>query len=347
MILLLTDLHFGARNDSPLFLEHYLEFFETMVFPYIKENDIKEVAHLGDLFDRRKYINFNTLTSVRKRFLEPLAATGVKVHFLIGNHDTYWRNTNEVNSVRELISHYPNFFVYEKPQLVNLGGEDIAFLPWVNKANYEESLEFIKTAKAKFLFGHLELDGYQVMSGIQHDGGMSPTLFERYEGVLSGHFHYRQRKGNIMYLGTPYEMFFSDINQRKGFHLLDMKTRSMKFIENPKKMFHTFQYDEKTAQEEIESGSIEQFRNKFVKLMVYERGNPKIFDDYVSGLVGVGAVLSVVDGVVDVKTDEDPVDMNRSTLELIQDAVDGLQGVKNPSKLKTIIKDLYAESLTL
>ena len=150
-----------------------------------------------------------------------------------------------------------------------------------------------------------------------------------------------------MYLGTPYEMFFSDINQRKGFHLLDLSNRSMKFVENPKKMFYSFQYDEKDAQKEIEEGTLERFRNKFIKLMVYERGNPKIFDDYINALVGVGAVLSVVEGVVEVKTDEEPVDMSRSTLELIQDAVDGLQGVKNPSKLKTIIKDLYAESLTL
>ena len=69
-IAIINDTHFGARNDSPLFLEYFMSFFEKQFFPYCKEHGITKVLHLGDLMDRRKYVNFNTLAEVRKRFVE-------------------------------------------------------------------------------------------------------------------------------------------------------------------------------------------------------------------------------------------------------------------------------------
>lgn len=103
-IAFICDTHFGARNDSPFFLDNALTFFEKQFFPYLKENNITEVIHLGDFFDRRKYVNFNTLSSVRKRFINKFDEENIKLHVTIGNHDTYFRNTNDLNSLKELLT---------------------------------------------------------------------------------------------------------------------------------------------------------------------------------------------------------------------------------------------------
>ena len=98
-IAFICDTHFGARNDSPFFLDNALSFFEKQFFPYLRDNNITNVIHLGDFFDRRKYVNFNTLSVVRKRFVDKVVNDKLNLHITIGNHDTYFRNTNDLNSL--------------------------------------------------------------------------------------------------------------------------------------------------------------------------------------------------------------------------------------------------------
>ena len=177
-IAIITDTHFGARNDSQLFLDHFGDFFTGLFFPTLRRYDINTVIHVGDLLDRRKYINFNTLSSVRENFMEPLKKMDITIHCIIGNHDTYYKNTNDLNSVKELFADkYDNFILYEKPETVNFDGFDIALLPWINKENHDKSLDFINSTTAQWLIGHLELDGYEVFRGIKYEGGLDPKIF--------------------------------------------------------------------------------------------------------------------------------------------------------------------------
>ena len=109
-IALINDTHFGARGDSQLFFDYFMKFFDEVFFPYLEEHDIKTVIHAGDLMDRRKFVNFNILNQVRTRFIDRLHKNDIKLHCILGNHDVYYRNTNMVNSIRELFNNYLNLY---------------------------------------------------------------------------------------------------------------------------------------------------------------------------------------------------------------------------------------------
>ena len=117
--------------------------------------------------DWRKFVNFNILNQVRTRFIDRFRDDNVELHCILGNHDVYYRNTNVINSIRELFG--DDLILYEEPTVVNFDGLDIALLPWVNKENYDASINFIETAAAPILIGHLELYGYDVIRGVKYN----------------------------------------------------------------------------------------------------------------------------------------------------------------------------------
>ena len=350
-IAILNDTHFGARGDSQLFFDYFMKFFNDVFFPYMDKNNIKTVIHAGDLMDRRKFVNFSILNQVRKNFMDVIAEKNIDFHCILGNHDVYYRNTNEINSVKELFSHDIN--IYESPKVVNFDGLDIALLPWVNKENEEESLEFIRTAAAPILIGHLELDGYEVLRGVKFKpisgNGMSPSLFSRYEKVLSGHFHCRQERGNIYYMGTQYQITFADLYEPKGFHVFDTDTREIEFIENPHRMFYAIDYDDADAvPTELLQADYSEYKDAFVRVVIHNRKNPYSFDRFMEKLYesGVSKITTIEDNH-DVSTDEeDLLDLAQDTVTLINNEIDAMEEVEDKGRMKKLIKDLYMESLS-
>jgi len=346
-IALINDTHFGARGDSQLFLDYFMKFFDDVFFPYIKENNIKTVIHAGDLMDRRKFVNFNILNQVRTRFMDKLRDEDVELHCILGNHDVYYRNTNTVNSIRELFGN--DLVLYEEPAVVNFDGLDIALLPWVNKENYDESIKFINSAAAPILIGHLELQGYDVMRGVRYDGGMDAKIFNRYEQVFTGHFHCRQERGNIYYLGTQYQITFADLKEQKGFHILDTETRDVEFIKNPHKMFHSVTYNDEDGPVGIDILNCGYLKGAYVKLYVENKKHPYSFERFMDKLYDCGvAKITVVEELINSEwTQEEIVDLAQDTVTLINNEIDLIEEVKDKAKMKKIIKDLYMESLSL
>ena len=341
-IALLSDTHWGARGDSQLFLDYFTEFFQDTFFPYLDENNIKTVLHAGDLMDRRKFVNFNVLNHVREHFIKPLKDRDVELHCILGNHDVYYRNTNKINSMRELF--YSDFHIYENPTTLEFDGLRIAMLPWVNKENTEEFMKYIQNVNAPILMGHLELDGYEVLRGVKHRGGMSPDMFKRFEKVLSGHFHCKQSQGNIHYLGTQYEITFSDHGEPKGLHVLDTETREIEYVENPNRMFHKLKYsDDDTYTEAF----CNQYTNKYVKVFVSSKKNPVKFDKFLESLYNSQVANLTIVEEDDLDQEKVDIDMKKDTLTLIQDEVDMLECEGDKEKIKKMIRDLYMESLTL
>ena len=102
-IALITDTHFGARNDNVNFNEYFYQFYEGVFFPYLQQHNIKTCIHLGDCFDRRKYVSYKTAKDFRERFILPFNVLGIDLHMLVGNHDIYYKNTSQVNSLTELL----------------------------------------------------------------------------------------------------------------------------------------------------------------------------------------------------------------------------------------------------
>ena len=346
-IALLNDTHFGARGDSQLFLDYFMKFFDEVFFPYIKKNNIKTIIHAGDFMDRRKFVNFNILNQVRERFFSHIKKNNIKMYCILGNHDIYYRNTNRVNSPVELFS--DDMKIFEDPQVVNFDGLDVAFLPWVNKENYDKSVKFIETTNAPILIGHLELDGYHVMRGIEYRGGMDPNLFKRFEQVLSGHFHCRQKKNNIYYLGTQYQITFSDLMEQKGFHVLDTNSRDVEFVTNPFKMFMELNYNDSDGPFDVDDSDSTHLKGTYIRIVVENKKHPYTFEQFIDKLYDAGvAKITIVEESLDVsESNEEVVDLAQDTITLINNEVDGLKEVKNKARMKKLIRDIYMESLSL
>lgn len=342
-IAVIGDTHFGARGDSPLFLNHFLKFFEEQFFPYLKEHGITKVLHLGDLFDRRKFINFNTLHHTKKRFIKWFETNGVELHCILGNHDVFYKNTNRLNSPKEVLGEcHSTFHLYEQPTEVCFNGATILMVPWLNEENKEQFLKTIKDTKATILAGHLELSGYEVMPGVKFGEGMDDKFLEKFDMVLSGHFHKKSSKGNVHYLGTQYQMTSIDTNEVKGFHILDTETRELQFIQNPMKMFHNVEWRNGTLIEGFDSA---RYKGTYVKVLVYEKKSETKFDQFLDNLYAAEpANVSIIEDLSDRVREEGEVDISEDTLSLINKEIDDMEA-ENKEELKNIVRELYMESL--
>jgi len=340
---ILNDTHFGYKADSPIVLEYFLSFFEQQLFPYIKENNIKTIFHLGDVFDRRKYVNFKTLNQVRTRFLEPLRDMGIKCIAICGNHDTYYKNNNRVNSLDELVSQYANWEIYSEPTEINTTAGCVALLPWINPENEEQAAKFLNETTCSVLLGHLELFGFQSIRGIFIEQGHDPKHFDKFDYVLTGHYHVKSSRDNIHYLGTQYQMAFSDVWEPKGFHVFDFSSRELVFVENPRKLFYTFDYNE----DEPQKLDYELFKDTYVKIFVKKRTKAAPFEKYMDKFYEAGVAELAVTEEVSANPELVAVDVHKDTLQLLHEEL-GTINEKSIDKqfLAKIIDEAYNSALS-
>jgi len=127
-IAILTDQHFGVRNDNVAFYDYQAKFYREVVLPYIDANDIKVVWDGGDTFDRRKYINFHSLKAAKDMWFDELRTRNVQLYTIVGNHTAYYKNTNEVNTMELLFADYENMHIVSEAKTLNFDGLDVAFL---------------------------------------------------------------------------------------------------------------------------------------------------------------------------------------------------------------------------
>jgi len=349
-IALITDTHFGARGDHPAFNEFFFKFWENIFFPYIIDNNITTVVHLGDMVDRRKYINFTTLHSLRKRFINRLEELDIDFHVIVGNHDVPYRNTNEVNAMEELFS-TRNMTIYSYPETATFDKTQIAIIPWINHTNMNDTIEFIKKTPAKICFGHFEISGFEMDRGnVCHDG-LSREFFDKFETVYSGHFHHRSSDGHITYLGNTYEMTWADYNDTRGFHVFDTDTLELEFIENPYKMFYKIVYDDKLETlESIEQKDYDMYKNSYVKVIVANKTNPILYDLFLDNMYKASTIdMSIVEDFTDYSeiSDEDIVDQSDDTITILEKYIDALELSIEADKLKTIMREIYKEAQNL
>ncbi len=349
-VALVTDLHSGARNDSLLFNDYFIKFFTEQFFPYLNDNKITDIVILGDIFDRRKYVNFNTLSSWRKNIFSVL--NKYNVHIILGNHDCYFKSTNDVNSIEELLGHYENIKIVDKPIDVKFGKMNIFMLPWITEENNVEFTKAIELTKSNIMFGHLEVIGFDMYRGLVNEStGFNPSDLDKFDMVCSGHYHHRSSKRNIHYLGTPYEILWHDAEDPRGFHVLDTDTEKLEFIENPLKIHHKLSYDDtdKTFEDIISGLDFKLYENSYVKLIVKHKNNPYIFDQFIEELYKHNpADLTVVDEIIDSSTSEDAIDETKDTLTLLLEYVESM-GVspENKKPLNDLLTSIYKEASEL
>jgi len=348
-IALLNDTHFGVRNDSPAFMEYQNKFYDELFFPYLKENNIKHLVHLGDVVDRRKFINFQTAHNFQEKFWKRLYDMRIDTHIILGNHDTYYKNTNDVNAMQQLITTFDGKtepWIYKSPKEVVLDGLKILFVPWICDDNYDESVNAIQNSTAQVCFGHLEVKGFEMHKGFFNEHGLEKNLFKRFEKVVSGHFHKKSDDGQIYYCGTQYEMTWNDYKCPKGFHLFDTQTRELTRVPNPLRMFRKIYYNDK--ENNYDKFDISEYNDTHIKIFVTNKQNSEMFDKLVSRLhTEINAhELTIIDedsADLTATVREDILDQGEDTLTFLGNYVEQIDTELDRGKLKQFINNLYKE----
>jgi len=350
-VALITDQHFGARNDSPIFLDFYQKFYDEIFFPKLKQEKVDAVLILGDTFDRRKYMNFYTLKRAKEMFFEPLAQLGVDVHILAGNHDTYFKNTNDVNSVDLLLNEYGvNFNVIDHPEDIYVGPHKICMMPWICAENYESSMRLLQQTDASICCGHFEIDGFQMYRGMPAHEGLKRDLFRKFDFTFSGHYHHKSNADSIFYLGNPYQLTWQDYGDNRGFHIFDLDKRNLEFVENTNVIFHRITYDDKAETiKEIDGKDLTGYKNCYIKVVVMNKTNPYLFDKFMNNLYNVNpADITIVEDFSELGEglEDEMVDQAEDTLTILGKYIDSVEesNIDNV-KLKKLMKELYVEAL--
>lgn len=349
-VCVLGDTHFGARNDSVHFSIFFEKFYKEIFFPYMEQHNIKHVIQLGDVFDRRKYINFQTLNHCKDYFFKKLN-NEYSSWLLVGNHDAYYKNTNDVNSLDMLLGEYSNINLITKPTELELDNTSVLLLPWICDDNFATTMETINSTKAQVAFGHLELTGFEMYKGQLMDHGMDPNLFGKFDMVVSGHYHHKSHAKNVTYTGTPYEMTWSDYGDLKGFHIFDTETRELEFISNPFKMFHKLHYDDLNQPVGyVNTWDLTDMAGAYVKVIVRNKTNTLWFDSLIDRLEksGVSDVQVVEDHFhLDLESDDDIVSQAEDTLTILRKYVDQIDSTVNKPRLENLLRTLYSEALSI
>ena len=349
-ICILGDTHFGARGDSPHFHNYFRKFYEKVLFPYLKEHNILHIVQLGDVFDRRKFVNFNSLSQSKDYFFNELNDQ-YSSWLLTGNHDTYFKNTNDVNSPDLLLGEYHNINCVNEPLEVEFEDTKVLLMPWICQDNAHRCFNAMKTSTAQIVMGHFEIEGFEMYRGTYCDDGVKAELFDKFDMVISGHFHTRSFSGNITYVGTPYEMTWSDYGDPKGFHIFDTDTRELEFIQNPHCMFYKLWYDDANASmSDILGIDFEQYKDAMVKVIIRNKVNPVWFDMYIEKLEKAGIVdLQVVEDHLNLnlEDDNDIVNEAEDTLTILGKYVDQLEIKADKQKLDNLLRTLYHQALSM
>ena len=347
-IALLNDTHCGVRGDMIEMSNYQGRFYNEVFFPYLDEHKINHIIHLGDYFDRRKYINFASMKANIKHFIDPMTERGITMDLILGNNDTYYKNTNEVNSPELLLYNQENVNVIQECEVKEYDGFNIALVPWINPENYADAVDFLRTAEASWCMGHFEFEGALMMPGMTCQHGFDHSYVSRFETVLSGHFHQKSEFANIRYLGSQMQFTWSDYGDNKYFHIFDTETQELTPVLNPITMFEKSFYDDtKETFETISNMDYSKFANKFVKVIVVNKDNPYWFDTFLDKLHASNPLhVAVVDDNkhMDFYGDDDIEDIE-DTLTILNNYIDGLeiQGKKKP--LAELMSSLYNEAL--
>ncbi len=346
---IITDQHFGARNDSVAFLNFYEKFYDTIFFPKLKEEGITTLLILGDTFDRRKYVNFFTLKRAKQMFFDRLEELGITVHMLAGNHDTYFKNTNDVNSVDLLLAEYSNINIIDSPTTIYVDDIPICMMPWICAENYSDSIETLKNTPAEICMGHFEIAGFAMYRGMESHDGLDPSLFKKFDCVFSGHYHHRSSKDNITYVGNPYELTWQDYNDPRGFHTFDLSTRSLTFVENPYTMFDRYEYDDSTP--EAETLDVSRFGEKFVKVVVVNKADFYKFDKFLSRVYTNNPPpyeVKIIEDFSAFNEGEVSSEINlEDTQTVLSEYIDSIETDLDKEKIKTFVKTLYTEAINV
>ena len=295
--------------------------------------------------DRRKYVNFDTLNRMRTEFIQPMIDNGITMHTIVGNHDTYYKNTVEVNSVEQLfdingdspIVAYSNASTLELPD-----GYKVDMIPWINKDNTDDVMSFIDSSDSSVAWGHFDLAGFEMHKGVNSMyHSMSPKFLDKYDTVYSGHFHTKSDNGHIFYLGNTYEINWSDYNDNRGFHIFDTETLECDQILNPYKLHVKVNYNEDDKDNQLNAD----YEGQIVKLIVTDKKDFAHFNLLVEKIERESETLTIVEDHGLLSTEQVEFD-TENTITTLNKYVEGMN-IDNEEEVKKILNEIYVEAIAL
>ena len=351
-IAIINDTHCGIKNGSDVYLDNAEAFYSKVFFPYLEEHNIKKILHLGDYYDHRRFVNFKALERNRHMFLDVLREKKLTMDIIPGNHDVYYKNTNGLCSLKELLGHYTdcvNIHMDPTEWFPAMYKEDstlkVGLVPWICDENEKECMEFIQNTDAPILFGHFELAGFKFMANANiKSHGMGTEIFNRFDSVYSDHYHTKSSDGNVTYLGTQVELTWSDAHDPKYFHVFDTETREMEPIRNPYVLFKKLYYSDD------EQSDISDVSGKYVKIIVSEKNDHYAFDKYIDKVQALNPLdLKIVENFGDLSAEniEDEEINLEDTQTLLNTYVDALESHLDKTKLKNLLSELHTEALEI
>ena len=346
-IAIITDQHFGARKNSKLFHDYFLKFYDDVFFPTLEKEKITTVIDMGDTFDSRKGIDFSALTWAKDHYFDRLRDMGIEVHTIVGNHTAYYKNTNDINAIDLLLREYDNVKVYSETTSIEVCGLNVLLVPWINQENKEMTLKMINKSRAPVCMGHLELQGFKVNDYVVMDHGMDMDPFKKFEKVFSGHFHTRSTQDNISYLGNPYEIYWNDCEDTRGFHLFDTKTLETIPVNNTHRLFYKIYYTDNDYQL-FDTSELE---DKIVKLVVRKKTDTKKFEKFIDKLYASNvAELKIVEnfefnGWFDKELDGDYE--SEDTMSILNNYIQESEITLDKSIIQKMMNEVYQEACEL
>ncbi len=340
-VAIITDTHFNFKKGNKFFHEYFEKFYNEIFFPSLRKNKIDTVIHLGDIFDNRKTTDYWSIDWTKRVILEPLKE--YNVHLILGNHDLMYKNTTKLNSPMLLLSEYKNIKIYSKAEEVKLGNTDVLFIPWITDESENETFNYIKDTNAKIAMGHLEMSGFYVNKKTFQQHGIDRKIFHKFDRVFSGHYHTRSDDGKIFYLGNPYQMYWTDYSDTRGFTIFDTDTYEIERINNPFEIFKIINYSDGMFI------NLDDYENCIVKLIVKSDRDNKKYNKFLDFLLEANLQdLKIIEEVtVNDNFEEDENVKIEDTLSLLKKYIDESEISLNKNKIKQLIQNIYQQSFQM
>lgn len=337
---ILADLHIGVKKSSDAFLKSASVFFFSQLFPYLKEQGIKNIIVLGDVFDTRESVNVKALDFVYKFFSMPFNFTVIS-----GNHDLYHNNTSSITSL-VMLHKFSNVELISGYKEIDVEGNKLLFVSWM--PDEKELTKIFDESEAKVCFGHFDISGFVYTGNKLNEKSIPIETFSKFDKVFSGHFHTRDTKiintTEITYCGCPYELTRSDIGNKKGFHIFDSTTSNYEFIENqlsPK--YIQVKYPDVVSESVISNNFIDVFVDeKDLEDDLKVKEYLKIFNSEICLQPPTVKIVKSEDYL----TEELQLsDESKSIIDLINEYVDVQKDLENKEELKELLNEIYEEVL--
>jgi len=226
---LFTDIHWGRKNNSEVHNRDCMDFIDWFILEVNKDPDIDHIIFLGDWHEQRSAVNGETLDFSRIG-ASKLGDIGIPVYFCIGNHDLYYRNSREIYTTK-IFKPVKNFIMIDTPTIYpELGEGGSLICPFMFDKEYPTLAEYFNVP---IWFGHFEFKGFVVTGDtITLKNGPDAKDYAAPTRIMTGHFHKRQQKRNVNYIGNTFPADFSDANDSKrGMATYEYATNKLAFID--------------------------------------------------------------------------------------------------------------------